>query len=103
MARDLMQCAECGVNIPKGKYIIRKLEKAIMHAVNKQLLYNVIQLQRQPSILCSNVSKSLYVRILHSVESMEIQILGMPTNPMNSMQGTLQDQEHHIRTSYGTS
>ena len=58
LVRDLMQCAEkCG-NIPKEQYGSRKVKKSIIHTVNKQLLYDVIHLQRQPDILCSNDAKS---------------------------------------------
>ena len=73
LARDLIKCLERGGDVPKEKYGIRKGKKSIMHAVKKQLLYNVIHLQRQPYILCSNGSKYCYDRIVHSVSSMEIQ------------------------------
>ena len=73
-----------------------------MHSVNKQLLYDMIHLQRQPAILCSNDTKYFYDRIVHSVVSMEMQQLGMPEQTMKYMLGMLQDMEHHIRTAYGT-
>ena len=73
-----------------------------MHAIKKQLLYDVIHLQRKPDILCSNDAKSCYNRILHSVASMYIQRLGMPVQPTQFMLGMLQDLENHTRTAYDT-
>ena len=74
-----------------------------MHAVNKQLLYNLIHVQRQPDILCDNDTKSCYDCIVHQVAIMEIKLLFMPAHPMKYMLGIFQDLEHHIRTAYGTS
>ena len=62
-----------------------------MYAVNKQLLYDTIQLQQKPAILCRNDTKSYYGRIVHSVANMEIQKLGMLAQPMQLMLGMLQD------------
>ena len=67
---DLTQCAERGGNTPKEKYGRRKEKESIMNAVNKRLLYNVIHLQRQYDILCSNDAKSCYDCIVHPVASM---------------------------------
>ena len=51
LARDLMQFVERSGNFSKEKCVIRKGGKAIIPAVNKNLLYNVIHLQSQPAIL----------------------------------------------------
>ena len=59
-----------------------------MRAVNKQLIYDVIHLQQQPSILCSNDAKSLYEHIVYSVASMTMQLLGIPAQPIKCMIGT---------------
>ena len=77
--------------------------KSIMHTVKKLLIYDVIHLQPQPAILCSNDAKSCYDRIVHSVASIPIQLLGMPAHPMKCMIGKFQDLEHHIRTAYSPS
>ena len=74
-----------------------------MHAVNKQLLYNLIHIQHQPDTLCDNDTKSCYDCIVNQVESMAIQQLFMPAQPMKYMLGIFQDLEHHIRTANGTS
>ena len=60
-----------------------------MHTVNKRLIYEVIHLQRQPSILYINCAKSYYGSILYSVASMEMQRLDMSLHPMKCMLGTL--------------
>ena len=57
LARDLIQFAEKGDNIPREKYGIRKGIKSIMHTVNKQILYDVIHLQQKPDIFCINYAK----------------------------------------------
>ena len=57
LTRDLIQCAEIGVNVSKEKYGSRKGGKSIMHVVNKRLIYDVIHLQRNPAILCINYAK----------------------------------------------
>ena len=103
MSIDLMQCAERSDNIPKEQYISSNEKKSIMEDVNKRLLYDVIYLQRQRAILCSNEAKYCYERIVHSVVSMSIQQMGMTAQPMKFMLGRLQDLEHPIRTAYVTS
>ena len=73
-----MQCAERGTNIPKEQYGRRKGKNAIMHDINKRLIYDMIHLQRQPPTLCSNDAKSCYDCIVHSVVSMAMQQMGTP-------------------------
>ena len=82
LARDLMKCAQRIGTSPREKYSRRNEEKIIMYAVNKQLLYDTIQLQQKPAILCSNDTKYCYNRIVHSVEIIKIQWLGMPAHTM---------------------
>lgn len=103
LAKQIMHCAERNHNLPQEQYGSRKGKKAILHAVNKRLLYDIIHLQRRTAILCSNDAKSCYDRIIHSVASMALQRLGLPPQPSKCMLTTIQDLEHHIRTAYGTS
>ena len=89
LSRDLMQCAERGNISPKEKYGSRKGGKYIMYDINKRLLYNVIHLQWQTAILCSNDIKSCYGRILNPLVSMVMQLLVMPAQPMKFILGKL--------------
>ena len=86
----------------QGKISQKEGEKSIRHVVNKWLLCEVINLQRQPAILCNNNAKYCYDRIVQLMTSMEMQRLGMPVQPMKCMLGTFQDPEQHIRTAHGT-
>ena len=54
-------------------------------------------------MLCSNDAKSCYNCIVHSIASLACQRLGLPPEPITCMLVTIQELEHHIRTSYGTS
>ena len=45
LGRDVMRCAEANNHLPKEQYGSRKNKRAILHAVNKRLLYDVIHLQ----------------------------------------------------------
>ena len=63
----------------------------MMNSVNKQLVYNVIHFKWQPAILCSNDAKYFHNCIVHSVESMKMQRLVMPANPMKCMLVTLKE------------
>ena len=103
LGRDILRCAEHNNLLPREQYGSRKCKRAILHVVNKRLLYDSIHLQRRPAILCSNDAKSNYDRIAHSIASMACQRLGMPTQPLICMFQTIQDLQHHIRTAYGTS
>ena len=102
MAKDLTQCVERGENAPKEHYSSRKGKKSITYAIKTRLLYDMTHLQHQHAILCSNDLKYCYDCIVNSVESMEIQLLGMHVQPMKCMLGMLQDLEHHIRIPYDT-
>ena len=103
LGRDMLYCAEANKAIPKEQYGSRKNKRAILHAVNKRLLYNIIHLQRKPAMLCSNDARSCYDRIVHSIASMACQRLGLPPEPVTCMLVTIQEMEHHIRSSFGTS
>ena len=103
VGRDTMQTAEANKLIPREQYGSRKQKQAILHAVNKRLLYDITHYQRRPAALCSNDAKSCYDRIIHSVASMALQRLGMPEQPVTCMLVSIQDFEHHVRTAFGDS
>lgn len=103
LGRNIINTMEANDLIPKEQYGSRKGKKAILHAVNKKLLYDNVHLQRKPAILCSNDAKSNYDRILHSIASITCEWLGIPPQPITCMLTTIQELEHHIRTAYGTS
>lgn len=62
-----------------------------------------MQQKQQPSALCTNNLKSCYGRIVHSVASLSLQRQGIQKLEVTAMFATLQNLEHHIRTTFGTS
>jgi hypothetical protein len=81
----------------------RKKKRAISHALNKRLSYNLLRQLKLPCALCSNDAKSCYDRILHSVASLCLRRLGLPESAIMCMFTTLQDMEHTVRMVYGDS
>ena len=103
LGRDALASGERHNLLPREQYGSRKRRKAIHHAVNKRLLYDIVHLQRRPAMLCSNDAKSCYDRIVHSIASLALQRLGMPPQPVTCMLVTIQELQHHICTAFGTS
>ena len=75
LGKDVMTCAEANSLLPPEQYGSRKRKKAVMHAVNKRLFYDVVHMQRQPAALCSNDAQSCYDRIAHFIASLALQRL----------------------------
>ena len=103
MGRDVGACAERNKLLPKEQYGSRTGHQARHHGANKKLLYDLAHFQRKPMILCSTDAKSNYDRILHSMASMAMRRLGLPSQPITCMITTIQQMEHYIRTGFGDS
>ena len=95
--------AEANNLIAKEQYGSRKGKRAIDHALNKRLLYDIIRQSRKPGALCSNDAKSCYDRVLHSITMLAFRRLGFPIPPVECMLRCIQDMKHHIRTTFGDS
>ena len=81
----------------------RKRLSAIQASVNNRLMYDLMRQHRHGGILCSNDAKSCYDRIVHSVLSLSLQRLGVPSGPIQSMLHTIQHMQHRIKSAYGVS
>ena len=98
-----MICAETNNLLQPEQYGNRKNKRAILHAVNKRLLYDTVQLQRKPVVLCSNNAKSCYDRVVHFIASLALQRPSLPPGPITCMLTTIQNFHHHVRTFFGDS
>ena len=80
--------------MPHEQYGSRKQKIAIDHAVHKCLLYDIINIQRGSAMLCSNDAASCYDHIVHSIASLAIQCLSLPSQPIQCMLVTIQELHH---------
>ena len=103
LVRGIMKCAELNKVLPREQYGIRKNKWDIDQVIYKQLLYDIINLQRCPSLLYSNDAQLWYYRIVYSIASLVLQRLGIPIQLVRCMLVTIQELKHHVRTSFGTS
>ena len=103
LGRDVMYHAEKNNLIAPEQFGSRKRHSAIDQVLIKTLYYDILRIKRQDGFLCSNDAKSCYDRITHSMASLALQRVGLPTPPIISMLTSLQKMQHHIRTGYGIS
>lgn len=103
LGRDVMYQAEKNNLIAPEQFGSRKRHSSIDQVLIKTLYYDILRIKRQDGYLCSNDAKSCYDRITHSMASLALQRIGLPTPPIISMLTSLQKMKHHIRTGYGVS
>jgi hypothetical protein len=103
LGKETLKHAELNNLIAKEQYGSRKGKSAIEHALHKRLTFDIMRQTRYNGALCSNDAKSCYDRILHSIASLAYQRLGMPFPPVQCMLNSIQNMQHHIRTSFGDS
>ena len=103
LGRESIQHAENHNLIAKEQYGSRRGKRAIDHALNKRLFYDIIRQTRKPGSLCSNDAKSCYDRVLHSITMLAFRRLGFPIPPVECMLRCIQQMKHHIRTTFGDS
>lgn len=89
--------------IAPEQYDSRPGKTAIEHALHKRLWYDQLRFLRAPGVLCSNDAKSCYDRVVHSIAALSFKRIGFPDAPVHSMFETIQNMQHHVRTSYGDS
>ena len=103
LGRESLMHAEQNNLIAKEQYGSRRGKRAIEHALNKRLLYDIIRQNRRPGALCSNGAKSCYNRVLHSITMLAFRRLGFPVPPVECMLRSIQQMKHYIRTTFGNS
>ena len=85
------------------QYGSHKHMSASQASVNNRLMYDLMCQTHQGSIVCANDAKLCYNRIMHSVLSLSLQRLGVPSAPIQSMLTTIQKMQHWIKTAHGVS
>jgi hypothetical protein len=103
LGREMMSHAEQQGRVAPEQYGSRKAHSAVAHALNKQVAYSLVRVLRTPAAMCSNDAQGCYDRIVHSVASLSMQRVGVPTAPIASMFTTLQRLQRFVRTAYGDS
>ena len=103
IGRLLIRNAEAFNQIPWEAYGSRRRHRAIECALNKVLTSDIWRQTRRPGALCSNDAKSCYDRIAHNVAILCMQRLGLSPETCQIMIGTLEQVQHHVRTTYGDS
>ena len=78
VGRDIMNTAKRNKLLSREQYVSRKNKRAIDQTIHKQLIYDIINLQRRSSLLFSIDAKSCYDRIVHYIASLALQRLGIP-------------------------
>jgi hypothetical protein len=81
----------------------RKGMRSVEVSMNQQLTYNLIWAARARAVIISNDAKGCFDRISHVVAILALRRLGVPRPALQSMIETIQEMEHHIRTSFGDS
>jgi hypothetical protein len=65
-----MHHAKTNDQLAEEQYGSRKQKTAILHALSKQLSYDILQQTKSAGAVCSNDAKSCYDCILHSAASL---------------------------------
>ena len=103
LGRESLLHAETNKLLSKEQYGSRRGKRAVDHALNKRIFYDIIRQSRKPGALCSNDAKSCYDRVLHSITMLAFRRLGFPIPPVECMLKTIQQMKHYIRTTFGDS
>ena len=77
--------------------------KAIDHALNKRLVFDIIRYQKSSLAMTSCDLKSCYDRIVHVPATMAMFWAGASAEPVSSMFSTIENTMHTTRTAYGDS
>ena len=100
LGRESMWSAVKHGHIAEEQYS-RPRRKAIDHALNRRLVFDISRQQRSPLAMCSCDLKNNYDRIAHNAASLALQRVGVPRSKIISMFTTIQDMVHTVRTLFG--
>ena len=103
IGRKAMQWAEEKGKLASEQYGSRRNLSAAQHALNKQLLLDILRVQRRPGVIIANDAKSCYDRILHFAAYISLRRAGVPKKTIQSMLEPIRRMTHRIRTAYGDS
>jgi Reverse transcriptase (RNA-dependent DNA polymerase) len=95
--------AELSQSIAPEQYGSRKNKSAILHATNKQVLFDIVRQQKSNAALMVLDAKSCYDRISIPIAALSLQRLGVTQPTIQVMFNTLSQMRHYIRTKFGDS
>ena len=81
----------------------RKAKSAIIHAINKQLVFDIARQRKQAVALLVLDAKSCYDRIAPPIASLALKRWGMAQSNIDMLFNSISNMSHYIRTSYGNS
>ena len=100
LGRESMWSAVKHGHIAEEQYS-RPRRKAIDHALNRRLVFDISRQQRSPLAMCSCDLKNCYDRIAHNAASLALQRVGVSRSKIVSMFSAIQEMIHTVRTSFG--
>ncbi len=103
IAKRTMQLAESNSSIAKEQYGSRKQKSAIMHACNKQILFDLIRERKINASLTILDALSCYDSVAIPFAAICLQRQGTTPQMVHVMFITLSQMKHFIRTSFGDS
>jgi Reverse transcriptase (RNA-dependent DNA polymerase) len=103
MASRTMIQAETATAIAPEQYGSRRNKSAIIHATNKQILFDIVRQEKSNAALTVLDAKSCYDKISIPIASLSLQRLGAPQPTVQVMFNTLSQMKHYISTMFGDS
>jgi Reverse transcriptase (RNA-dependent DNA polymerase) len=103
VARRLMAHAESLNTIAVEQYGSRKKKSSILHAINKQLTFEILHQEKSSPSLMVLDAVSCYDRISAPIASLYLRRQGAPNSIVRVMVKTLADMRHYVRTATGDS
>ena len=103
LGRRMMHHAEAHNILAPEQYGSRKNITAIVCALNKRLMFDILRQTKTPAGICSCDLHSCYDRVIHPFASVAMQRAGAPAAAIESMFGTIQRLKHVVRTCHGDS
>ena len=102
LGKAMMQHTINNNQLAKEQYSIPG-KKAIDHALNRRLLFDLIRYKKTSLAMTSCDLKSNYDRIAHVPALLAMRRVGIPIAPIQSMFKTIQNIQYTTRTAYGDS
>jgi hypothetical protein len=103
IGKRTMQQSEAANTIAPEQYGSRKRKSAILHATNKQLVFDLVRQRKINVVLLVLDATSCYDRISIPIASLCLQRQGVSQSQIKVMFVTLDQMVHYIRTSFGDS
>ena len=101
-SKRMMENARIHQFIPEEQYA-RRGGKAIDGAMHKVLILDHFRIMRVGGVCMSSDLMNCYDRMVHSVGSLSMQTMGVPTQAIQCLSSTVQRMRNFVRTAYGDS